>query len=161
LGARVGFNLNDHVALEAEGNFFLRDDFSNNSTGGSAKQLQAGVKAGRRWARFGLFGKARPGFVNFNRVLRLVGTDTVSVGGQQFVVGRFETDSRTYFSMDVGGVLEYYPARRFFTRFDFGDTIIRYGERQDQGFDISTPVRNIRPENQHNFQFSAGLGFRF
>ncbi|MDQ3805733.1 MAG: porin family protein [Acidobacteriota bacterium] len=160
-GARVGFNLNDHVALEAEGNFFAREDFSNNSTGGSAKQLQAGLKAGRRWARFGLFGKARPGFVNFNRVLRLTGTEVVTAEGQQFVVGRFDTASRTYFSMDVGGVLEYYPARRFFTRFDLGDTIIRYGERQDQGFDISRPVRDIPPENQHNFQFSAGVGFRF
>ena len=160
-GARVGFNLNEHFAVEAEGNFFPREEFANNSSGGSAKQFQAGVKAGRRWERFGLFAKARPGFVNFSRTLRLTGTEVIPFGGQQFVVGRFDIESRTYFSMDVGGVVEYYPLRRFFTRFDFGDTLVRYGERRDAGSDPARPVRDIRPETEHNFQFSAGVGVRF
>lgn len=161
-GARVGFNLNDHVAFEAEGNFFVREDvFRNNSTGGWPLQFQAGVKAGQRWRRFGLFGKARPGLVSFSRVRQLERTETATVDGQTFTFGVFGDRRRTYFSMDVGGVLEYYPTSRFFTRFDFGDTIIRYGERQQSGFVISQPVFNIPAETQHNFQFSAGLGFRF
>lgn len=161
-GPRVGFNLNNSVALEAEANFFVRESFfPNNSTGGFPMQFQAGVKAGKRWSRFGLFGKARPGFISFSRVQRLAGIDTVVFSGGSFEVPRFELARRNYFSMDVGGVLEYYPKKRFFTRFDFGDTIIRYGQRQDFAFNLGEVFRTIQPETQHNFQFSAGLGFRF
>jgi hypothetical protein len=70
--------------------------------------------------------------------------------------------------VDVGGVLEFYPSRRIVVRFDGGDTIIRYNQRT---FDFlvfpmgsTTPV--LTPITQpayttHNFQFTAGVGFRF
>ena len=49
-----------------------------------------------------------------------------TVGG--CTVFNFERERKTHFSMDVGGVLEFYPSRRMLVRFDAGDTIIRYGE---------------------------------
>jgi hypothetical protein len=161
-GGRLGFNLNEHVALEAEGNFYPRRDFTFGGTfGGYPAQMQFGVKAGRRFQRFGVFAKARPGFVTFSRVAHLVRTETDTFGGQQFFFGVFEDRRKTYFSMDVGGVLEFYPSRRFFTRFDLGDTIVRYGERHQPGFFTSPALINLPAETQHSLQFTAGIGFRF
>ena len=42
-----------------------------------------------------------------------------------------------YFSMDVGGVVEFYPSRRIVTRLDIGDTIIRYGISRDPELRVS------------------------
>lgn len=160
-GGRVGYNLSDNVALEAEGNFYPRRHFSNSTTGGYPSQMQFGVKAGKRYKRFGVFAKARPGFVSFSRVATLTGTETFTFEGQTFVFGAFEDRRRTYFSMDLGGVLEFYPTRRIFTRFDAGDTIIRYGQRNTRGVLVSDPIFAIPGETRHSFQFSAGIGLRF
>ena len=80
----------------------------------------------------------------------------------------FHMGSETYFSTDVGGVVEFYPSRRIVTRFDVGDTIIRYGiYREAAGFvcALSGPCTTHlfeRPaETRHNLQFSAGIGIRF
>jgi hypothetical protein len=166
-GARFTLNLNDHVALEAAGDFFPRESFSAHTSGGYPSQAQFGVKAGKRWERFGVFAKARPGFVNFSRVLQLVDTRQLTLNHplngstQTFTIGVFDERHKTYFSTDVGGVFELYPTRRVVTRFDLGDTIIRYGRRHEQGFSLSQNIIEVAPETQHNLQFSAGIGFRF
>lgn len=160
-GGRVGYNINDNVAIEAEGNFYPRHSFANSTTGGYPSQMQFGVKAGKRYERFGVFAKARPGFVNFSRVSTLTGTETFVFNGQTFIFGTFEERRRTYFSMDVGGVLEFYPTSRIFTRFDAGDTIIRYGQRDLQSIFLTSPSFVIPAETRHNFQFTAGIGLRF
>ena len=91
----------------------------------------------------------------------LAGTQVIGFEGRQFVVPIFENRSKTHFSTDVGGVLEFYPSRRLVTRFDFGDTIIRYGPRRALIF--TDPATNITlpAGTRHNFQFTAGVGFRF
>lgn len=161
-GGRFTFNLNDHIALEAEGNFFTRENFTTvNPPAGHAYQGQFGIKAGKRYEKFGIFGKARPGFVGFTRVVQLVGTRTIDFNGQQFTIGDFRASRKEYFSTDFGGVLEFYPSRRLMTRFDFGDTIIRYTERKFSGFSVSQAILTAPPETKHNFQFSAGIGLRF
>ena len=162
-GGRVTYNINDSVAVEAEGNFFTtRTDISDISTGGHPFQMQFGAKVGRRYDRFGVFAKARPGFVGFSSVTEITGTDVETFGGNPFFFPAFRQTRKLYFSTDVGGVLEFYPSRRLVTRFDFGDTIIRYGERNAFFSDFITTTPVIVPaEIKHNFQFSAGLGFRF
>jgi len=61
----------------------------------------------------------------------------------------------------VGGVFEFYPTSRILTRFDVGDTMIRYPSRDTpQGF-INTPPLNLPAELRHNLQVTAGIGFRF
>jgi hypothetical protein len=62
--------------------------------------------------------------------------------------------------MDLGGVLEFYPSRRIVTRFDGGDTMIRY-HRAALPFGISPTTIVIPAETIHSFEFSAGVGFRF
>jgi hypothetical protein len=161
-GGRVTYNFTDSFAVEAEGNFFPKESARSLTTGGRVVQAQFGVKAGRRFDRFGVFAKARPGFVGFSSVTEITGTDVETFGGNPFFFPAFRQTRKLYFSTDVGGVLEFYPSRRLVTRFDFGDTIIRYGERNAFFSDFTTTTPVIVPaEIKHNFQFSAGLGFRF
>ncbi|MBO0798295.1 MAG: hypothetical protein J2P31_05685 [Blastocatellia bacterium] len=140
-GARFAYNLTRYLALESEVNYFSRD-FS----GATRYQGQFGVKAGMRYERFGIFAKARPGFV------------------------------KTYekqFSMDLGGVLELYPAWRTVVRFDVGDTIVssRTYSLNIRDFGVGNVltgtqnsrvfgVRNVLT-GTHNLQLSAGVAFRF
>lgn len=125
-GARFAYNLTRYLALESELNYFSRD-FS----GATRYQGQFGVKTGMRYERFGIFAKARPGFVK-----------------------TFEKQ----FSMDLGGVLELYPARRTVVRFDIGDTIVTSRVYYLNGRDFG--VGNVLT-GTHNLQLSAGVAFRF
>jgi hypothetical protein len=63
--------------------------------------------------------------------------------------------------MDVGGVLEFYPTRRIVTRFDGGDTMIHYRSFDVPIFFFPLQTFRIPAETTHNFQFSAGVGYRF
>jgi hypothetical protein len=160
VGGRVTYNFNDYFAVEAEGNLSPSDAGLDYVTGGASQQVQAGVKVGRRWRRFGLFAKARPGFISFGETLTPL---LVEAGGDTFV--QFQHERKTHFSMDVGGVLEFYPSKHTLVRFDAGDTIIRYGEHRE-GLSFISPVgaplvSQAPSETRHNFQFTAGVGFRF
>lgn len=159
-GGRFTFNLNNSVALEAETNFSARDNLGS-FEGGHIFQSQFGVKAGKRFRKFGVFAKARPGFVGFTKVNQLVGTHTQTIFNQQVIIGDFRMGRKKYFSSDIGGVLEFYVSSRVLTRMDLGDTIIRYSERDAAGFSLSHLIVRVPPETRHNLQFSAGLGFRF
>jgi hypothetical protein len=105
-------------------------------TDGRVLQGLFGVKVGRKFDKVGIFGKARTGFV-------------------QYTNGKANADSATNFAADLGGVLEFYPTKRFITRFDFGDNIVRVGGQRFSNT-LILPART-----QHNFQFSAGFGIRF
>ncbi|HEX5873077.1 MAG TPA: hypothetical protein VFY60_00430 [Pyrinomonadaceae bacterium] len=147
-GGRVTFNLTENIALEAEGNYYTREQFSF-PEGGQMFQGQFGGKIGKRFDRWGVFGKARPGFVGFSRVLEnALGVQT---GPLTFV-------RRLYPSIDVGGVVEFYISPRWMARFDVGDTIIRYGEIHFPGLPSSFTVPSV---TRHNLQVSSGIGFRF
>lgn len=146
-GARFTFNLTEVVAFEAEGNYYTREQFL--SQGGHIFQGQFGGKVGKRFDRWGLFGKARPGFVGFTRVLEFPGS-------VQPTVARFVT--KLYPSLDVGGVVEFYISPRWMARFDIGDTLIRYDENR---FNVILPPVIQRRETRHNLQLSSGIAFRF
>ncbi|MGH9871626.1 MAG: hypothetical protein ACRD9S_04060 [Pyrinomonadaceae bacterium] len=168
LGARFTFNLNRSVALEAVGNLFPHScSFCGGNLGdnsGIIKQGLFGVKAGKRFEKWGIFAKARPGVVNFgqgNTIYTINGTGpSAVVAVQRRGVSNFATD--------LGAVLEFYPSKRIVTRFEAGDTLIHYGSRQSNflTFDPSTnsPILfpfTTRPDTRHNFQFFAGVGWRF
>ncbi len=158
-GGRFTFNLNKHIALEAEGNFFPHDNFYDSSHSGKLWQGQFGLKAGKRFGKFGLFAKARPGFASFSKTVVQIGTTTfVDFNGQTVTVPVFGSRRKTHFSMDLGGVLEFYPSRRVLTRLDVGDTIINYDAAS--GFPIGI-AGETASQTTHNLQVSAGIGFRF
>ena len=163
VGARFTYNLNETFAFEAAG-YLFPDRCSGCLNGGRMHQIVAGVKAGKRFEKWGFFAKARPGVVSFSQGK----SEVVSIPpGGPFP---FElVASRTnHFAVDVGGVVEFYPTRRIVTRFDVGDTIIHFGQRLRTlgGFDPVTGVPQFFIFTQparttHNFQFNAGVGFRF
>lgn len=157
-GARFGFNVNRHIALEAEANFFPVDQRSPYvigvpvrviEPGGRKFQAVFGPKIGIRKDRFGIFAKVRPGFVTIGRHESVIAVGTAA---NPFVLSE-ERYNVSFFAVDVGGVFEYYPSKRTILRFDLGDTIIRYGTQDP---------KNLNPSfTRHNLQTSIGFGFRF
>jgi hypothetical protein len=143
-GIRFTYNLNDYIALEAEGNALpqTREGGGNNETQGFF-----GARAGIRKKRFGIFAKARPGFTTFY----LVG---VTPGPNTFEEGH------TRLAMDVGGVFEYYPHRNIALRVDAGDTMIQFKPGDFFYRRLDEPMFVSR-QWSHNLQITVGFAFRF
>ena len=156
IGGRFTFNFNRSIAAEAEVNFFPQKQFILNADG-NAIQAQFGVKIGKRFEKFGIFGKLRPGFLSVNRFGTFTPPPGTQVGPLNFILER-----RAFFTLDAGGVLELYPSRRTVVRFEAGDTVIRHPDALGLGSFATTPIPQlIRPAKfGHNFQFTAGVGFR-
>ena len=164
LGGRFTYNLNKTFSLEAAGYFFPKECFgcANN---GRVIQTVGGLKAGKRFESWGIFGKVRPGIVSFSD-----GEFNISPTGPVAPTTVFEIQSSrvTSFATDVGAVLEFYPSKRIVTRFDAGDTITYFTRRTTNTvrFDPATNTTFIGPvttpaRTTHSFQFIASIGFRF
>ncbi len=140
-GGRFGVNINRYFAAEAQVDYFPNEDRVfigpiDVPLWGSKTLAVFGAKGGIRKERFGVFGKARPGFIHFSHVI-----------GVGCFGGPCPQPDKTVFAFDVGGVAEYYPSRRTVLRFDMGDTIIRHEH----------PLLRT----SHTLQMSIGAGFRF
>jgi Outer membrane protein beta-barrel domain len=168
VGGRFAYNVNSHLGIEAEANFFLRevkDSFGDILQGGRKTQGLFGIKLGARNERLGVFGKVRPGFVHFSHFERngIVCTNACPPQPPP-------TFSETDFALDLGGVFELYPSRRTLVRFDLGDTIVHSGSGENillpdtfvlaNGTSFPT-VKGVVRSTSHNLQFSVGFGFRF
>src|SRR5260370_11902883 len=107
VGGRVTYNLNDYLAVEAEADFFPKD---NQDLGGSGRKTEGffGGLLGYRSSGFAIYSKIRPGFIHFTR--------------DPFAAPFSSTD----FAVDIGGVFEFYPNRRSVVRFDIVDTAIPF-----------------------------------
>ena len=161
VGARFTFNLNKNFALETAAYHFPRTCFSCEHNG-TVTQVVGGLKAGKRFEKWGIFAKARPGVVSFSRGE----FNAVPAPGNPVFPFEFESNRVNAFAVDAGGVVEFYPSKRIVTRFDVGDTITHFSRRQFNSilsdgttftlFPITRPAKTT-----HNFQFMAGVGFRF
>jgi hypothetical protein len=165
-GARFTYNLNKVFSLEGAGYFFPKKCFSCLNSGNVAEGL-AGVKVGKRFEKWGIFAKARPGAISFSQgaldVIVPPGTSS------PFDPVDFNFHRLTAFAMDVGGGVELYcPSKRIVTRFDVGDTIVHFNPRNMNTI-VFNPVTNtisqgsftIPGRTSHNFQFMTSVGFRF
>jgi hypothetical protein len=164
-GGRITYNVKKSVAVEAVGYFFphkCRFGFCVSDNQGNATEALVGVKVGKRFEKWGIFAKARPGLMSFSQ-----GNSGYIVTGSGPFAITFQHDRATHPAFDLGGVLEFYPTKRLITRFDAGDTLIHYSRRTENFifYDITgTPTLFpfTRPaETRHNFQFAASVGFRF
>lgn len=169
-GGRLTYNLNRNIALEAVGNFFPRSClFCGGGSGGgdnsgNITQGLFGVKAGKRFEKWGIFAKARPGVVSFSKG----DSGYVLTGTDPAFPFQFQQKRLTNFAVDLGAVLEFYPSKRLVTRFEGGDTLIHYRSRQANTISINPATGGLilvpfttRSETRHNFQFAAGVGWRF
>jgi hypothetical protein len=151
-GVRLAYNINDYLAVEAEGNIFEFSIGDHPTDDVLAAQGLLGVKAGLRNRRVGVFAKVRPGVTNFptlrvNR--RFCSILLPCEGGSR---------SGNRFALDAGAVVELYPTERIIVRLDIGDTMIRF---RDDSFSGSTTRVRIKDGFSHNFQLGVGIGFRF
>jgi hypothetical protein len=149
IGGRFVYNLMRYADVEAEAILLPGSQASGNRAQGFF-----GGKIGIRRDRFGVFIKARPGFIYFSNSPF---GDSEPGSGDSFFSHDFA--SATEPSIDLGGVVEYYNRRGLILRFDLGDTVVSYG------------TRTVRISQQqeiqaggfttHNWQGSFGFGFRF
>jgi hypothetical protein len=141
VGGRFTYNLTDYLSFDSELNYFSTAEVDLNRTQGLF-----GVKVGRRFGgpSIGLFTKARPGFMHFHGER----TPGVSINGT------------TKFALDLGGVLEVYPARRLIVRFDVGDTLIFYNNETIRRLSLPGGPQQ-RLNTSHSLQASLGIGFHF
>lgn len=150
IGGRLTYNINENFAIDGEGSFFPRNHFYNDELG-QKMQGFVGVKAGVRNKRVGAFVKARPGVMWFGEFTSRGDCSPTSFGR---VCG---VDHEKDFALDLGGVVEFYPAERAIIRIDAGNTLIRYQERRLGAF---SPV-TLSGGFKSNFQVSLGFGWRF
>ena len=166
VGARVGYNFNRFFAVETEMNFFPRE---RQFEGGRNVQLLGGAKVGKRFEKFGVFAKARPGLVRLSQ-----GDYRFGPGGCVAVfpppVNCYEAIPKTSFAFDAGGIVEIYPTAHTLIRFDAGDTMVNYKARTVAA--VIEPNNGVPPfarvvvipavaQTVHNLQLSVGVGFRF
>jgi hypothetical protein len=162
-GGRFTFNLNRVVSLETAGYYFPKNCFSC-SNNGRITEVLGGVKVGKRFEKWGIFAKARPGMINFSK-----GTfDIIAAPAPPTFFVDVRRSSLTGFATDVGGVVELYVSKRIVTRFDAGDTLIHFTSRNTNNiqFDPLTGTFSLVPfrlpsKTTHNFQFVTSVGFRF
>lgn len=158
VGGRVTYNFAESSAFEGEVNYFPEEGYS-----GGTRRIQAlfGLKTGLRFDKAGIFGKIRPGLIHTNQLqvqnypCSFGGFGTVELPLPPCVYAR---EGRSSFALDLGAVVEFYPSRRTVVRFDIGDTIIR--NRVSSFGGIGGALAAVR-FTTHNFQFNAGVGFRF
>jgi len=151
IGGRLAYNINENFAIDGEASFFPSNHF-NNEESGQKLQGFVGVKAGVRNKWAGVFAKARPGVMWFGE-FQSRGSCTSTTFGSTCGVAH-EKD----FAMDLGGVVEFYPAERAIIRVDVGDTLIRY---QDRTFGTFTNPILVNGGFKSNFQVSLGFSWRF
>ena len=163
VGARFTFNLNKTFSLETAAYHFPRTCFSCEHNG-TVTEIFGGLKVGKRFEKWGIFAKGRPGVVSFSRGE----ANLVPAPGPPSFPFDFKFNRVNSFAVDAGGVVEFYPSKRIVTRFDAGDTIIHFSRRQFNQV-VSDPSNNtftlfpftVPAKNTHNFQFMASVGFRF
>jgi len=130
-------------SLEGEMNWFIRDERSGFINGGHPTQGQFGAKVGYRAATWGIFFKTHPGFMSFGNVIRDL------PAGAPARLGRL-----TVPILNLGGVVEFYPARHLTLRFDLGRTRVYYPHATIFGVDTQLAGKSF-------FQANTGLHFTF
>jgi hypothetical protein len=142
VGGRFTYNFNRYFAFDSEVNASL--NVGDEAIGLNGALVFAGVKAGRRFDKFGVFAKARPGFT----------TSFTRRTGPTF----FDSERVTKPAFDIGVVLEYYPTKHGVVRFDASDVIIGFGD--DLIEQVSCPCPR-RLGTKNSLYLSIGYGFRF
>ncbi|MGE0406065.1 MAG: outer membrane beta-barrel protein [Candidatus Korobacteraceae bacterium] len=132
-GGRLTLRMSRLVALEGEVNRFPIGGATANFP---MTQVLAGLRIGGRIGPFGIFGKVRPGYTRFD----------ASSYDHQF--GRRA-------NLDLGAVISLYSSRHFGVRFDFGNTLIFFGNKP-----VQSPA-GVSLGTRSNFQGGAGVFVHF
>ncbi|MGC2695308.1 MAG: hypothetical protein WA738_05900 [Candidatus Angelobacter sp.] len=149
VGTRAVFNLNSFFSLEGEGNFFLNNASPKLFSGGRSIEGLFGPKIGLRTKNVGIFAKVRPGVISFSNTIQGVTINPTPPFSFSIQMGRL-----TEPALDLGTVVEFYPARHWAWRTDIGDTMVFYRGSSFLGIRVPGTTKS-------NFQFNTGLQYRF
>ena len=159
-GIEGDVNFGRHIALDGTLNW-LPQRFGL-TVGGRVVQGLIGVKVGTRFQHFGIFVKARPGFITTGSALR---STTFDFAPTIPLVNIPDTFARlTEPALDLGGVFEYYPARHWALRYDLGDTLLFEEKVRVNVIGSIPPGFNLGAVDNgttNHFQFSASVHYRF
>jgi len=110
VGGRFDWNVSRRLAFESQFDFFPENGVPLPlEQGGQSFQAVFGVRAKVVQTRhFSVFGLVRPGLLHFSDV------QTLAPGNS----GAYTTQPATYFVLNLGGGIEYYPNERWVLRFD-------------------------------------------
>ena len=156
---RYTFNLRPELAIESSFTFYPQDKPITAAQGGRSFAWFTGLKAGIRRQRWGLYGKAAPGLWHFTSVPRLIIPQPFDPATVRTV-----NRGRTHFVLDLGGVLEFYPSKKWFIRTDVSEIVRRDGD--DQVRDVVTPtITYVFPfapgKVTSAISVSGSVGYRF
>lgn len=151
MGGRLTYNFNENFAIDGEGSFFPEAHFGNDEVG-QKTQWFLGAKAGVRNKWVGAFAKARPGLMWFGELTSRGSCTPTPLGSL------CDVDQETNFALDLGGVVEFYPAERAIIRVDVGNTLVRYPHRPAGTFGSPSAVDG---GFKSNFQVGLGFAWRF
>ena len=138
IGARAAWHLLPLIGIEGEINFYPSDIPDQTAVTGNRVEGLFGITAGPRINRWRPFARIRPGFLNVGSspepvLCTLIFPPTLScnlaAGG-------------TFFTLDIGGGVEFATTSKTFVRFDIGDRMVKYpgpaidreGESHDDDF---------------------------
>jgi hypothetical protein len=146
LGGRATFNFSPAFSLDSEVNlYFTNFDQRFGQSGGRAIVGLIGPKAGVRTERYGLFLKARPGFMSFSDAA---------------ANNNLSTARKTHAALDLGVTAEYYLTNRILFRADFGKLLVRYGESIAVNLPNTLQVINAGAIGGP-YHIELGAGYRF
>jgi len=146
LGGRATYNFSAAFALDSEFNVYftnLNQVFA--QSGGRAIVGLLGPKAGIRNDKYGLFFKARPGFMSFSDAA---------------AASNLSPARKTHAALDLGFAAEYYPSSRVVLRADFGKLLVRYGESIAEVLPSGLKVMDVGAIGGP-YHIELGAGYRF
>jgi hypothetical protein len=152
LGLRFGYNFNRRLAFEAEVDGVPQGVPPTILTqGGKAFSAVFGTRAKVLQSRhFAVFGLLRPGLLHFS-----------GVGDTKNTVVEFHP--HTFFTLNLGGGVEYYPAPRWILRFDITGNPYRIPNSFEQVITLPSgnPVKVELPgEVNDQFRLTFGVAYR-
>ena len=148
-GGRLDINLTRRLAFESQLDFFppSASPFLQ-SRGGRALQALFGIRGKVLQSRhFAVYGLLRPGLIHFEKVAIFSSTLPLT----------FTTRPATYFLLNLGGGIEFYPSPRLIARFEISGNPYRipnFTEQVASGF-VSAPGQIT-----DHFGISVGVGYR-
>jgi len=149
-GGRFDWNLSRRVALESQIDYFPQEGAPLFLVqGGTTLEAVFGLRAKVIQSRhISVFGLVRPGLIHFSGALF-----TTNDQGNPLAI-----HPATYFVLNLGGGIEYYPTPRWILRFDIAGDPYRVPSTFDSSSPVATPVGKINDTTRMSFGAAYRLG---
>jgi hypothetical protein len=149
-GGRFDWNLNRRVAFESQVDFFPQDGIPLPLVqGGKTLEVVVGIRAKViQTHQISIFGVVRPGLLHFTNVEFTSGASDPA----------YVFHPATYFVLNLGGGMEYYPSPRWIFRFDIEGDPYRVPATFNPSAPVATPVGKINDTTRMSFGAAYRLG---